>query len=204
MKIIDVHSHWGTKRGYPLQTPAEREQQKVTWNSQVNYHSEAEMAQYFRDSGVQAILDFGFAKFLPMEETRALHDYAFETEAAHRDVILRHWIPTDPRAGEAALRELRRCIDKRIGFLGYGVSASLSPPASDPLYDPFYKLCIEANIAVLIFVGTTRFRRPLRWERILTTRSPPRRGSAPGSLNRSPFSCTSAPSGASCTAGRRN
>ena len=52
MKIIDVHSHWGTKRGYPLQTPAEREQQKVTWNSQVNYHSEAEMAQYFRDSGV--------------------------------------------------------------------------------------------------------------------------------------------------------
>jgi len=113
------------------------------------------MAQYFRDSGVQTILDFGFSKFLPMEETRALHDYAFETEAAHRDVILGHWIHIDPRSGEAGLRELRRCIDKRIGFLGYGVSASLSPPASDPLYDPFYKLCIEAKIPVLIFVGTT-------------------------------------------------
>lgn len=71
MKIIDVHSHWGTKRGYPLQTPAEREQQKATWNSQVNYHSEAEMAQYFRDSSVQTILDFGFSKFLPMEDSRA-------------------------------------------------------------------------------------------------------------------------------------
>ena len=158
MKVIDVHSHWGTKRGYPLQTPAEREQQKVTWNSQVNYHSEAEMAQYFRDSGVQAVLDFGFSKFLPMDEARALHDYAFETEAAHRDVILGHWIHIDPRSGEAGLRELRRCIDKRIGFLGYGVSASLSPPASDPLYAPFYKLCIEANIPVLICRGQVIWR----------------------------------------------
>jgi uncharacterized protein len=156
MKIIDVHSHWGTKRGYPLQTPAEREQQKATWNSQVTYHSEAEMAQYFRASGVQAILDFGFSKFLPLDEMQALHDYAFETEAAYRDVILGHWIHIDPRrSGEAGLKELRRCIDKRIGFLGLGVSASLSPPASDPLYDPFYKMCIEAKIPVLIFVGTT-------------------------------------------------
>jgi len=62
----------------------------------------------------------------------------------------------DPaRAGPDGIKELRRCIDKRIGFLGYGVSASLSPPASDPLYAPFYKLCIEAKIPVLIFVGTT-------------------------------------------------
>jgi len=97
MKIIDVHSHWGTRRGYPLQTPAEQDQQKVTWNSQVNFHSEAEMAQYFHDSNVQTILDFGFSKFLPMEEMQALHDYAFETEAAHRDVILGHWIHIDPR-----------------------------------------------------------------------------------------------------------
>ena len=97
MKIIDVHSHWGTERGYPLQTPAERSQQKATWNSQVKYHSEAEMAQYFRDSNVQAILDFGFAKFLPMGEMQALHDYAFETEAGYRDVIIGHWLHIDPR-----------------------------------------------------------------------------------------------------------
>jgi len=146
MKIIDVHSHWGTQRGYPLQTAAEREQQKVTWNSPVKYHSEAAMAQYFRDSNVQTILDFGFSKFLPMEEMQALHDYAFQTEAAHRDVILGHWLHIDPqRSGPAGLKELRRCIDKRIGFLGLGVSASLSPPASDPIYDPLYKLCIEAK-----------------------------------------------------------
>jgi uncharacterized protein len=156
MKIIDIHSHWGTRRGYALQTEAELAQQRATWNSDPKYHSEAEMADYFSSQGVKAILDFGFSKFRPLEEARALHDYAFETERAHPDAILGHWIHIDPqRVGKDGLKELRRCIDKRIRFLGYAVSGSLSPPASDPIYDPYYKLCIEAGIPVLIFVGTT-------------------------------------------------
>lgn len=155
MKLIDVHSHWGTKRGYPLQTPAERAQQKATWNSEPKYATEQEMADYFRATGVQTILDFGFSKFLPMDEMQALHDYGFETEKAHRDVIIGQWIHIDPRSGTDGLKELRRCIDKKIGFLGFGVSSSLTPPSSDPLFDPYYKLCIEAKIPVLIFVGTT-------------------------------------------------
>jgi uncharacterized protein len=153
--LIDVHSHWGTRRGYPLQSEEELAQQRATWNSEPGYASEAEMADYFRRNGVRAILDFGFAKFRPLEEMQSLHDYAFETQRAHADVILGNWIHVDPRAGEAGLRELRRCIDRRIGFLGYAVSASLSPPASDPAYDAYYRLCIEAGIPVLIFVGTT-------------------------------------------------
>ncbi len=155
MTIIDIHSHWGTRRGYPLQTEEELAQQRATWNSSPNYATEAEMADYFRASGVRAVLDFGFAKFRPLEEMRSLHDYAFATERAHRDVILGHWIHVDPRLGEAGLKELRRCIDRRVGFLGYAVSASLSPPASDDAYGPYYRLCIEAGIPVLIFVGTT-------------------------------------------------
>jgi predicted TIM-barrel fold metal-dependent hydrolase len=153
--IIDIHSHWGTRRGYVLQTEAELAQQRATWRSEPTYHTEAEMAQYFRDSGVKAILDFGFSKFRPLEEMRALHDYAFETERAYRDVILGHWIHVDPKMGLDGVQELRRCIDRRVGFVGYAVSGSLSPPASDPSYDPYYKLCIEAGIPVLIFVGTT-------------------------------------------------
>ena len=159
MKIIDVHSHWGTRRGFPLQTPEELAQQHATWNSEPNYMTEAEMADYFRASNVAAILDFGFSKFRPLEEMRALHDYAFETEAAHRDVIIGHWIHIDPGMGEAGVRELRRCIDKRIGFLGFAVSSSLSPPSSDPAYDPYYKLCIEAGIPV---ADLRRHHRPRR------------------------------------------
>jgi hypothetical protein len=126
MKIIDVHSHWGTKRGYPLQKAHELAQQRAKWNSETRYHTEAEMADYFRRNEVRAILDLGFAKYQPFDEMQALHDYAFETEAAHQDVILGHWIHIDPeRAGRDGVGELRRCIDKRIGFLGYAISASL-------------------------------------------------------------------------------
>jgi uncharacterized protein len=156
MHIVDLHSHWGTRRGYPLQNEQELAQQRATWSSEPTYQTESGMADHFRTNKVRAILDLGFAKYRPLHETRALHDYAFDTERAHRDVILGHWVHIDPqRAGGDGLSELRRCIDRRIGFLGYAVSASLSPPASDPLYAPYYRLCIEAGIPVLIFVGTT-------------------------------------------------
>ena len=40
MKLIDMHSHWGTKRGYVLRTAAELAQQKKTWNSETTYVTE--------------------------------------------------------------------------------------------------------------------------------------------------------------------
>ena len=155
MKIIDMHSHWGTKRGYVLQTPEELAQQRATWHSDPDYKTEDEMAAYFRANNVRVILDLGFSKFLPLDEMQSLHDYSFATERAHRDVILGHWFHIDPGMGSAGVKELRRCIDNRVGFVGYAVSASKSPPGSDPSYAPFYKLCIEAGIPILFFVGTT-------------------------------------------------
>lgn len=155
MKIIDVHSHWGTKRGYTLRTDEELAQQKKTWNSEPTYHTEDEMAAYFRASNVRAILDFGFTKFMPLAEAAPIHDYGFETQRAHPNEIIGHWIHLDPATGAAGVRELRRCIDQAPGFLGFAVSGSGSGPASDPKWFPFYDLCIEAGMPVLIFVGTT-------------------------------------------------
>lgn len=155
MKIIDIHSHWGTKRGYTLRTQAELDQQKETWNSQPAFMTENEMAAYFRASGVQTVLDFGFTKFVPLHEAAAMHDYGFETQRAHPAEILGHWIHIDPHTVADGLRELRRCIDQAPGFIGFAVSGSGSGPASDPAWRPFYELCIEAHVPVLIFVGTT-------------------------------------------------
>lgn len=155
MTIIDIHSHWGTKRGYALRSAEELAQQKRTWNSEPAYATEDEMADYFRRSGVRTILDFGYTKFVPLAEARAVHDYGFATQRAHPDVILGHWIHVDPHSGAEGLRELRRCIDSAPGFLGFAVSGSGSGPASDACWKPFYDLCIEAAIPALIFVGTT-------------------------------------------------
>jgi len=155
MKMIDIHSHWGTRRGYTLRTPEELAQQKRTWNSEPAYATEDEMADYFRRSDVKVVLDFGFTKTMPVDEIAAVHDYGFATERAHPDAILGHWLHIDPHTGADGVRELRRCIDAAPGFLGFAVSGSGSGPASDPVWRPFYDLCIEARIPVLVFVGTT-------------------------------------------------
>lgn len=155
MKIIDIHSHWGTERGYALHTAEERAQQKATWNTQPKFVTEDEMAAYFRASEVRTVLDFGFTKFIPLEEAKPIHDYGFETQRAHPDDIIGHWIHIDPHTGAAGVRELRRCIEQAPGFIGFAVSGSGSGPPSDAAWKPFYELCIEARIPALIFVGTT-------------------------------------------------
>jgi predicted TIM-barrel fold metal-dependent hydrolase len=155
MKMIDIHSHWGTRRGYTLRTEEELAQQKKTWNSEPKYATEDQMADYFRRSNVRAVLDFGFTKFIPLDEARAVHDYGFETERAHADAIIGHWIHIDPHTGLEGVRELRRCIENAPGFIGFAVSGSGSGPPSDPAWKPFYELCIEAKTPALIFVGTT-------------------------------------------------
>jgi predicted TIM-barrel fold metal-dependent hydrolase len=155
MTIYDMHSHWGTRRGYRLRSEAELAQQRKTWNSDPAYATEAEMADYFRRSGVRTVLDFGFEKELPLDEVAALHDYGFATQRQHPDVILGHWVHVDPRSGLDGVRELRRCRDRSDAFLGFAVAGSGIGPPSEPMWEPYYKLCIEAGIPVLIFVGTT-------------------------------------------------
>src|SRR5687768_5066498 len=111
-RLIDLHSHWSTRRGYVLQTEEELAQQQGTWHSQPRYRTEAEMADDFRAAGVQVILDFGFTKFMAVEKAREVNDYGFATQRAHSDVILGHWIHFQPELGKPALREFRRCIDE--------------------------------------------------------------------------------------------
>jgi predicted TIM-barrel fold metal-dependent hydrolase len=156
MKIVDMHSHWGTRRGYPFQTPDELAQQERVFRSKPRYVSEAEMAEHFRKTGVRAMLDLGVRPLQPMDEVRALHDYAFTTQRQHGDVILGHWLHIDPRHGPAAVEELDRCVHAAPGVIGLGVpGAGFNIPASDAMYEPLYKLCADARIPVLVMVGTT-------------------------------------------------
>jgi uncharacterized protein len=88
LQAIDIHSHWGTRRGYPLQTEAELAQQQRTWRSTPAYRTEAEMAEDFRQASVKTILDFGYTKYLPIEEAHRIHDYGFATQQVYPDVII--------------------------------------------------------------------------------------------------------------------
>jgi predicted TIM-barrel fold metal-dependent hydrolase len=156
LKLFDLHSHWGTQRGYPLRGAEQLAQQKATWNSSPAYVTEDAMADYFRASGARVILDLGFTKTLALEEARVFHDYALETQRRHPDAIFGNWLQIDPRSGAAGARELDRCIHASAGFVSLCVSAAgMGYPASDPIYDPFYDVCRAHNRPVLALVGYT-------------------------------------------------
>jgi hypothetical protein len=155
MKLIDMHSHWATERGYALQTPAERELQNTTWRSKAKFATEEQMAADFRAANVEVILDFGFTKFLPIEQAAELHDYAFATQKRFADDIIGNWFHFQPELGKPVEKEFRRCLDSGAGFVGLCASGAGGVPATDPAYYPLYKMCIEAKVPVLIIVGHT-------------------------------------------------
>jgi hypothetical protein len=150
LRAIDIHSHWSTRRGYPLQTEAELAQQERTWRSKPQYRSEAEMAEDFRRAGVRVILDFGYTKYLPLDQVSEIHDYGFAVQETHSDVVIGNWVHFQPELGAPALAEFCRCLDRAAGFVGLAVSGSGGVPASDPAWEPFYRLCIEAKVPALI------------------------------------------------------
>jgi hypothetical protein len=155
MKLIDMHSHWATERGYALQTPAERELQNTTWRSKAKFATEEQMAADFRAANVEVILDFGFTKFLPIEQAAELHDYAFATQKRFAAAIIGNWFHFQPELGKPVEKEFRRCLDSGAGFVGLCASGAGGVPATDPAYYPLYKMCIEAKVPVLIIVGHT-------------------------------------------------
>ena len=156
MRIFDIHSHWGTRRGYPLRTPEALALQKRTWNSEPSYETEDEMAAYFRASGVRTILDFGFTKSLPLAEVRSYHDYAIDVQRAHADVIHGIWVQIDPRLGREAAGELERCMNASSGFVSFCISApGMGFAASDAVYKPIVEVVRAAKRPLLVLVGYT-------------------------------------------------
>ena len=156
MRLFDLHSHWGTERGYVLRSQEALAQQQKTWNSTPSYDTEDEMAAYFRASNVRTILDFGFTKSLALDQVVPLHDYAIDVQRAHPDVIFGNWLQIDPKLGAQGAHELQRCIDASDGFVSYCISASgMGYPASDPVYAPFLEVARDAGVPVLVLVGHT-------------------------------------------------
>jgi predicted TIM-barrel fold metal-dependent hydrolase len=156
-RIFDCHSHWATEKGYLFRTERERAQQEKVWRTPFELFTEDGQADYFRAQRVKAILDISWIKDLPLEEMAPYHDYVFEVQQKHRDVMVGQWLQFHPlRHGAAAVREFQRCVDKRAGFVGLCVNGQVTGmPASDPGWDPFYKASIDAGLPVMILCGLT-------------------------------------------------
>lgn len=157
MRLFDCHSHWATEKGYIFRTEAERAQQEKVWRTPFKIFTEDEQAEYFRKNNVRVILDISWIKDLPLEEMKPYHDYIFDVQKKHSDVIAGQWLQFNPRThGRAALKEFQRCVDKNLGIVALNVNGQVTGvPASDPLWDPFYELSVEANLPIMIMCGLT-------------------------------------------------
>ncbi|MCW5693304.1 MAG: amidohydrolase [Pseudolabrys sp.] len=159
MRVFDCHSHWSTKRGYVFQTEEELRNQKTIWGTAPEFQTEQEFMDTLRRNKVRAMLDLATTVLYPMtmDQIRAEHDYTFEIQRANSDVIFGHWLSLNPRLGKDALREYERAVAAKAGFIGFGIIGQIKDglPPSDPIWDPFYKLSIDAGIPVLIHTGLT-------------------------------------------------
>ncbi len=159
MRLFDCHSHWSTRKGYVFQTDEELNNQERIWGTKVAFETEDEMADTFRRNNVRVMLDLATTVLYPMtiDEIRALHDYTFAVQRKHSDVIFGHWLSLDPRLGKEAIKEYERAVAAKAGLIGFGIIGQVKDgfPASDLIWDPFYKTSIDANVPVLIHSGLT-------------------------------------------------
>ena len=156
MQLFDCHSHWATKKAHIFRTEADLARQEKIWRTQGRHWSEQEMTDFMRENNARVMLDLAFHKMFPIEEIRALHDYAFEVARRNRDVIFGHWLMFDPRRLEESLDEFRRASDADAGYMAFAVSGQgVGVSASDPRWFPFYELAIETDTPVMIMTGLT-------------------------------------------------
>jgi predicted TIM-barrel fold metal-dependent hydrolase len=119
-------------------------------------YSDEEQAQYFRSTRARTILDLSYTKTLPIDEMRRHHDYALDYQRRFRDVVFGHWLQFEPSRSAESIDEFQRCVDAKAGFVGFCVNGQVTGvPASDPLWDPFYKRSIDLGVPVMILCGLT-------------------------------------------------
>lgn len=156
MKIFDCHSHWGTKRGYLFRTAEQLAQQEKIWGTKADYFTEQEQADYFRKNHARVMLDLSFTKSLPIGEMREYHDYAFDYQRKNKDAVAGHWLQFEPQRALESIREFDRALAANGGYVALSVNGQVTGvPASDPMWEPFYQLSMEADRPIMILCGLT-------------------------------------------------
>lgn len=155
-RLIDLHSHWGTERGWrgsPYETAADREALRGYFKWGMSFVSDEEQAEHFRTANARVMLDFAFTYTLDVGAVREQHDYAFDFARRNPDVVLGHWIGIDPTQ-PAHVKELERCLSDGPGLIGLAVH-SLTPAGTpdEPEWEDCLNLCREAGRPVLMHVG---------------------------------------------------
>lgn len=155
-RIFDCHSHWGTRKGHVFRTEEELANQKRVFKTEGRHYTEEEMATYFRKNKARTMLHLYITNKMPYDEVREYNDYTFDFARNNRDVVFGHWLNFDPRRRDEGLAEFKRARDADAGYIAMAMAGhGLGIPASDPLWDPFYRASLDADRPVMLFSGLT-------------------------------------------------
>lgn len=156
-RIFDCHSHFSTRDGLHHATMEDYENAQRVFKRKRTFQTEAEMAETLRSRKVRTITDIYRTWYMTDEDKiRASNDYAIKFAKDNPDIVYGNWLAINPAMKDFWLKEYRRLVDMKAGFIGFCQSQnSLRHTPSDPIWDPFYKLSIEAGIPVLLMVGLT-------------------------------------------------
>ncbi|HEX4042551.1 MAG TPA: amidohydrolase family protein, partial [Xanthobacteraceae bacterium] len=157
VRYFDCHSHFSTRAGLHHRTAEELANAERIFRRKRAFQTETDMANGFRQRQVRSILDiYRTWRMTDEDEIRASNDYATGFARDHRDVVYGNWLAANPTMKDFWLKEFARLKAADCGFLGFCQSQnSLRFPPSDPIWDPFYKLSIEAEVPVLLMTGLT-------------------------------------------------
>ncbi|MFW9794208.1 MAG: amidohydrolase family protein [Candidatus Thorarchaeota archaeon] len=173
MKVIDVHTHtWTRDIISSRDLEARRVAAKKLGVEPVLDSAIDSLVEAMKTSGVERSvvlpIDSGFHQKMPLSLTEKTDHHSNEV-ANHPNIVT--FVGIDPRRGETGLRELERAVRKR-GCRGWKVYPPNGFYPDESEFDPYYELCIDLGVPVLIHQGITprykhvKYARPVYVDRI--------------------------------------
>jgi len=157
MRYFDCHSHYSTRLGMHQGSPEELANAERVFKRKRTFETEEEMAAGFRARNVRAIFDiYRGWRSTDEGEIRAQNDYIMSFARENPDVVYGNWLAINPHMKTFWMKEFERLATSGTGFYGFCQSQNpLRLPASDPIWEPFYELSIEAGAPTLLMTGLT-------------------------------------------------
>jgi predicted TIM-barrel fold metal-dependent hydrolase len=175
LRVIDVHTHTWTRDIISKRDLEARKiaAERVGVNPRLDSTIDS-LLEAMRTSGVERAvvlpIDSGLHQEMPLTLTEKTNHHADEV-ANHSNVI--SFVGIDPRRGETGLKELERAV-KEKGCRGWKMYPSNGFYPDDKDFDPYYELCVDLSIPILIHQGFSprfkhvKYARPVYVDRVAT------------------------------------
>jgi predicted TIM-barrel fold metal-dependent hydrolase len=175
LRVIDVHTHTWTqdiiskKDLEARRIAAEKMGVDPRLDSKIDILQDAMKASGVEKAVVLPI-DSGLSKKVPLSLSEKTDHHVHEVKDIPN---IDTFVGIDPRRGETGLRELERAVRKK-GCLGWKVYPPHGFYPDNKEFDPYYELCVDLDIPLLIHQGVTprfnyvKYGRPVYVDRVAT------------------------------------